>query len=60
MKVITLPEDMVLDGRPRRKGEILVVPDDFDTSLIGHVVNVIPEPVVQEEAAADGPTESIS
>lgn len=58
MKVITLPEDMVLDGRPRRKGEILAVPDDFNEGLIGHVVNVIPEPV-QEEAAADGPTESI-
>lgn len=59
MKVITLPEDMELDGRLRRKGEVLVVPDDFDESLIGSVVNVIPDPV-EEEAAPDGPTQPLS
>lgn len=56
MKTITLSEDRELDGRLRRKGEVLVVPDDFDESLIGQVVNVIPEPMeVEKEAAPDGP-----
>ena len=59
MKTITLIEDRELDGRLRRKGEVLVVPDDFDESLIGSVVNVIPDPV-EEEVAPSGPTEPLS
>lgn len=60
MRVVTLKEDREIDGILRRKGEVLVVPDNWNEELIDKVLNEIPDAPATEEGVADGTAEPLS